>query len=132
MKGIEFIGAPAVGKSTLMKEVLGLRKYNDTWLTSKEARIKIAKGLDNTDLLHKIIQLCLHLNIMKRGHNLMASLILKKFEQEVMAQKQMEYNYIAGMFLKQIKESNVGYMQNMQAISFNFDILFREVMTYTV
>ena len=41
---IEFIGGPAIGKSTLLKEVLKARPAGDAWKTPGETLIQIARG----------------------------------------------------------------------------------------
>ncbi|MDQ2085658.1 hypothetical protein RBH29_04320 [Herbivorax sp. ANBcel31] len=130
MKRIEFIGAPAVGKSTVLQEVLKMRRNNDKWLTPGEAMVKIAKSINyKKSILFRIIHLCLKLNLMKSQQVNMASIILKKHDQDVLSNVQEKYNDIANLYVNELfKNENINSIHKLKLSSSYFNILFKEIM----
>ena len=48
MKRIDFLGAPGVGKSTINKQLINSQRKSSSWITPKEAELKLAREyLDN-------------------------------------------------------------------------------------
>lgn len=84
MKTIEFIGSSGIGKTTLLRKVIALRKNDDHWLTTLEARIKIAAQLKigiSLSPIHTLRILALRSPLIRLGwKNSFANCILKKYE----------------------------------------------------
>ncbi len=82
-KRIEFIGAPAVGKSTLLRELLKSRRTDDTWKTPSEALVRLARN-QKCDLfppdLRTFMILVLRINVFNKGRGALISSILEGFK----------------------------------------------------
>lgn len=132
MYRIEFIGAPAIGKSTVLKETIKLRGKNDFWLTSKEARIKIAKNKKyNKFNIQKLFQFCLKMDIFKKMHNSLSSFILKEYENYIWDIANSKYNDLVNLFLNDIySRKDLSSMEKLVFISFYNSLLIKEYMIF--
>lgn len=107
MKRIEFIGAPGVGKSTLLEKVKSKRDKNDEWVTPFELKMNIAKNEKITRLISKksIYLLALKLNIYRDKHQLFISRLLARYEKDAHNIRMNDYSGLINMVLKGFAEN---------------------------
>jgi hypothetical protein len=131
MNKIEFIGAPAIGKSTVLQEVIGLRNREDKWLTSKEARIRIVENMECKKIgMLGSVQFCLKHNMVKRLNDLMASVIIASYEKDIFEKMQGKYNDLAYTFLYNFpSDENLNAIQRFKRLGYYYELLFKEIMT---
>jgi adenylate kinase family enzyme len=79
---IDLVGAPGVGKSTLLDELLRRRSGEDTWMTPDELRIAIAATeslKDARSIRGYIIAILLNIRLFKRTHPFLSGIVLDKY-----------------------------------------------------
>lgn len=125
MYKIEFIGAPAIGKSTVLEKTVTLRSKNDSWLTSKEAKIKIAINKKYKKFnMQKLFQFCLKMGIIKGMHNYLSAFILKEDEKYIWDNLNAKYNDLVFLFLNEINNNkDLNSMVKMKLINFYYGLI---------
>jgi hypothetical protein len=133
VKRIEFIGGPAIGKSTVLKEVIKMRKHNDCWKTAEEARLYLAKTIEtktNRGKLQRLARICLKLSLTK-FQNFMASIILNEYKDTILDCLHEKYSDIVDIFLVALfKNDRINSIDKIRLAVFYFDLLLDNVMLF--
>lgn len=130
VKRIELIGAPSVGKTTNLAEVLKLRKKEDLWITAEEAKIKIATYPGQTKgRLGRIFQFFLKTGQFPKWHRRMASYILEKQYDPVFYRLEKQYDGIATLFVNDLfQDSWLNSIQKLRLFHQYYNLLMKSVM----
>jgi len=131
VKRIEFIGAPAVGKSTMYREIDKLRRARDKWITYDEARKKIAENMDIKGInLLKLMQICLRYNILKRIQDTFISALLASHEEDIFDKMETKYTDITEGIINDPSVCNyITTLKELRLYKHYYDLLFKKVLT---
>jgi len=125
MRRIEFIGGPAVGKSTVLNEVIKMRSPDESWITVEETKIHLAKTIElDKKKLQRLMQIYLKQNVLKKYRYSMASNILNCYRNSVLVRMNEKYSDIADLFMNRIiKSDRINSLHKMGLTSFYFNLL---------
>ena len=131
MRRIEFTGGSAIGKSTVLKAAAEMRKPGDKWLTAQEARIIAAKSMQAKSSFHRLIQIWLKLNLVKKGQDNLASKILRGFHKDITYHLQDKYSDLAVLFLNQLlAREDLNPIAKLRRADYYYDLLLNKVMLF--
>lgn len=131
MRRIEFTGGSAIGKSTVLKAAAEMRKSGDKWLTAQEARIIAAKSMQAKSSVHRLIQIWLKLNLVKKGQVTVASSLLKDFHNAISNHSQDKYCDLTALFFDQLlAQENLTPVQKLRRAEYYCDMLLNGVMLF--
>ncbi len=131
MKRIEFVGGSGVGKTTLLKEIIKLKKAKDCWMTVEEARQHLAKIVKPKTKLHKLFQLYLKINLIGIFHQQMTNRILNSYKNDVFDSIYKYYSEVADLIFEELcKNNNNNGLRKMEEASFYYHLLLNETMFF--
>ena len=149
IRRIDFLGSPGIGKSTLYNELFKSRTKKDGWMTSIEAKIKLAqihlKRKDKKFFEH-VVTIFLDYNIHKKIHHLLSLIILERYGASLSwsDKEAIEFDKIIkaiafspfppelrllrfGWLLESAKD--VAYLKGFEEVNLNMTVFFNESLT---
>lgn len=130
MKRIETIGGPGIGKTTLFKEIIKLKKAKDCWVTVEEARRNLAKTVKPKNKLHKLFQFYLKINLISIYQQQMAIRILNSYTSDVLDSMWKSYSDVADLIFKGLNKNNNNAVIKMVLASYCYKLLIKEIMLF--
>jgi hypothetical protein len=132
MKRIEFIGGSGIGKSTLLREFVKMKRPDDRWMTADEAKIYLAKKVNvNKGILKRLLQIYLKIGIFKRFRVNIAVTILDDFYDNTIDSMQEYYCDAAQLFLESLYEdNNRNSIQKVALAAYYNKLLISEIMLF--
>ena len=131
LKRIEFVGGSGVGKTTLLKEIIKLKKSKDCWMTVEETRRNLAKTIKLKRKLHKLFQLYLKINPISIFQQSMINRILNSYMVDVLDSMYEYYSDIADSIFETLcKNDKTNSVMNMSTAAHCFNLLYRELMFF--
>ena len=131
MKRIEFIGGSGVGKTTLFKEIIKLKKAKDCWMTVDEVKLHLAKTVKPKRKLHKLFQLYLKINLIATFQKQMTNRILNSYTVDVLDSMQESYSDLADLIFEGLYKNNmINSVKKMALASYYYKILLDEMMLF--
>lgn len=132
MKRIEFIGGPAVGKTTVFNEITKIKKLKDQWMTYKEARIHLAKKVNiKNHTTIKFAQTILKMRAFEKVHSKFASFILNKFNENIFDEISNNYEDVSMVFLEELyNNGSISSIQKMRLTSYYYNLLLNGVIIF--
>ena len=131
MKRIEIIGGSGVGKTTLLKEIVKLKKAQDCWMTVEEVKLHLAKTVKPKRKLHRLFQLFLKISSINILQSPMMRRILNSYAADVLASMQGYYSDVADLILEVLyKNDNINPLKKMVSAYNYYTILFHGIMLF--
>ena len=131
MKRIEFIGGSGVGKTTLLKEIIKLKKGKDHWMTVEEVRRYLAKTVKTKKKLHRLFQLFLKINLINILQRPLIRRILNSYTADVLDTMHECYSDVAEYFFDSLyKNINVNSAKKVALASVYHKVLSKEIMLF--